>query len=97
LSDVDNAVGVRTKPADYLGAAEGRRDVIHEAVHLLAHKGVGTVAEVKVVDDLVDAGRLNSLQCVNDLLGRAMKQRSVVEVGRTVNGLAVKIGECTVS
>jgi hypothetical protein len=49
------------------------------------------------VDDLVDAGRLNSLQCVNDLLGRAMKQRSVVEVGRTVNGLAVKIGECTVS
>ena len=54
-------------------AAEGGRDVVHEAVHLLAHKGVGAVAEVEVEDDLVDAYRLDPLQGVNDLQRRAIK------------------------
>ena len=54
-------------------AAEGGRDVVHEAVHLLSHIGVGAVAEVEVEDDLVDADRLDPLQGVNDLLGRAIK------------------------
>ncbi len=44
-------------------------------------KGVAAVAEVEVEDDLVDADRLDPLQDVNDLLGRAVKQRVVVEVG----------------
>src|ERR1700683_790389 len=61
--------------------AEIRRDVVHEAVHLLAHIGVGAVAEVEVENDLVDADFLDPLQGVDNLLGRSVKQRVVVEVG----------------
>src|SRR5262249_59758712 len=56
------------------GAAKGGRDVGYETVHLLAHKRIGAVAKVEVEDDLVDADRLDALQGVNDLLGRAIEQ-----------------------
>src|ERR1700722_8637685 len=71
----------RYYPVDNLGAAEGGCDVFHEAMHLLAHKCVGAVAEVEVEDELVDADRFDPLQRVDDLLWRAVKQRVVVEVG----------------
>jgi hypothetical protein len=51
-------------------AGEGGRDVVHEAAHLLAHKGVRAATKVEIEDDLVDADRLDPLYGVNDLLRR---------------------------
>src|SRR5260221_6226895 len=61
-------------------ALEMRRDLLHEPVHLLLDHVVRLVADVEVEDHFLDAGLLDLLQRLDDLVGPAEQDGAVGEV-----------------